>query len=124
MTQANADVVVAIADAVNRRDLDALMPLLDAEIEHRDTRRSTVLRGREEMRQHFEELWTESPEASFSLDEMLEGDDWVIVRQTWRELSSGDLTTWVARQFLNRKVRRIEVYATRAEALEAAGLEE
>ena len=124
MSQENGDVVVAIADAVERRDLDALMPLLDEEVEHRDARRSTAPRGREEMRRHFVELWAESPRASFSVDETLEEGDWVVVRQTWRGLASGDLTTWVARQFLNRKVRRIEVYATRAEALEAAGLSE
>jgi hypothetical protein len=74
------------------------------------------------MRQHFVELWGESPEASFSVDEILEDGDWMIVRQTWRGLAGGQLTTWVARRFVNGKVRRIEVYTTREEALEAAGL--
>jgi ketosteroid isomerase-like protein len=124
MSQENADVVVAIADAVKRHDLDGLMALLDEEIEHRDAQRSTVLRGREEMRRHFVDLWAENPRASFSVDEMLESSDWVVVRQTWEGLAGGDLTTWVARQFLNRKVTRIDVCATRAEALEAAGLSE
>jgi ketosteroid isomerase-like protein len=122
MARENVEVVVAIADAVERRDLDALMPLLDEEIEHRDARRSTALRGREEMRRHFVDLWAENPRASFSVNEILESGDWVIVRQTWRGLAGGEVTTWVARQFLNRRVRRIEVCATRAEALEAAGL--
>ncbi|MET0810173.1 MAG: ester cyclase, partial [Thermoleophilaceae bacterium] len=94
------------------------------EIEHRDARRSTALRGREEMRRHFVDLWGENPRASFSVDEMFESGDWIVVRQTWQGLASGELTTWVARQFLNRKVRRIEVCASRAEALEAAGLSE
>ena len=124
VTEENAALVVAIADAVNRHDLDALMPYLDGDIEHRDSRLPTVRRGREAIRQYFLELWTESPDASFSVDEVVAGGDWVIVRQTWRGLAGGDLVTWVARQFLNRKVRRIDVCATRAEALEAAGLDE
>jgi predicted ester cyclase len=122
MARGNSDVVLAIADAFNRRDIDALMPLLDEGVEHRDVRRSTALRGRREMRQHFVELWGESPEASFRVDEILEDGDWVIVRQTWRGLAGGQLTTWVARRFVNGKVRRIEVYTAREEALEAAGL--
>lgn len=120
--QGNADVVEAISDAVARRDLDALIPLLDPDIEHRDAVHSTALHGREEMRRHFVCLWRESPEASFSVDEVLAEGDWVVARQTWSGLSGGELITWVARRFVNRKVRQIEVHATRAEALEAAGL--
>jgi predicted ester cyclase len=118
----NAQVVGAIADAVSRHDLDALMVYLDEEIEHRDARLSKVRRGREAIRQHFLELWQESPNAAFTVDEVVAEADWVIVRQTWSELADGVLITWVARQFRDGRVRRIEVCATRAEAFEAAGV--
>ena len=122
MDQDNVDVVLAIADAVGRRDLDALMPLLDQDIEHRDARRSTTQRGRAAIRRYFEELWKESPEASFSVDEILAGGDWVVVRQRWRGLPDGELTTWVAREFRDGIVRRIEVHGSRDDAVQAAGL--
>jgi len=122
MDRGNADVVLAIADAVNRRDLDALMPLLDEGIEHRDARRSIAHQGRVGIRRHFDELWKESPEASFSVDEIVEGGEWVVVRQRWRGLADGELTTWVAREFHDGRVKRIEVHGSRADALEAAGL--
>jgi ketosteroid isomerase-like protein len=121
-TEENAEVVVAIADAVNRHDLDALMAHLDDAIEHRDARLSKVRRGRGAIREHFLELWKDSPEASFTVDEVVAKGDWVIVRQTWSGLADDGLTTWVARQFRDRKVTRIDVCTTRAEALEAAGL--
>ena len=121
-TEENAEAVVAIADAVNRHDLDALMAYLDEEIEHRDARLSKVRRGREAIREHFLELWKDSPNASFTVDEVVAEGDWVVVRQTWSGLADGARVTWVARQFRDRRVRRIEACATRAEALEAAGL--
>ncbi len=124
MARTNADVVLAIADAVERHDLDALMALLDEAIEHRDARQSTRLRGRDELRRHFVELWEESPAAFFRVDQAREKGDWVVVRQTWSGLAAGDLTTWVAREFRNGRVKRIEVHAGRAEALETAGLSE
>jgi hypothetical protein len=124
MDRGNADVVLAIADAVNRRDLDALMPLLDEGIEHRDARRSIAQQGRVGIRRHFDELWKESPEASFTVDEIVAGGEWVVVRQRWRGLADGELTTWVAREFRDGRVKRIEVHGSRADALEAAGLSE
>ena len=120
--RSNADVVLAIADAVGRGDLDALMPLLDEGIEHRDARGSVVSQGRDGIRRHFDDLWRESPGASFSVDEIVEGGDWVVVRQRWRGLADGQLTTWVAREFRDGRVKRIEVHGSRADALEAAGL--
>ncbi len=124
MAERNSDLVLAIAEAVRRRDLDTLMALLDDRVEHQDARRSTALRGREELKQHFLELWRESPEASFGVDEIRDAGDWVVARQTWHGLAQGRLTTWVARRFVSGRVRQIEVYTTRAEALEAAGLSE
>jgi predicted ester cyclase len=121
-TEENAEVVAAIADAVDRHDLETLMVHLDDEIEHRDLRLDRVGRGREAIRAHFVELWNESPSASFTVDELVTEGEWVVARQTWHGLAEGELVTWVAREFRNRKVRRIVVCAARAEALEAAGL--
>ena len=122
VTETNADVVVAIVEAVNRRDLDALMTYLDEDIEHRDAQLSKVRRGREAIRQHFVELWREHPEASFSIDEVVVEGEWVVVRQDWRGLAEGELTTWVARRFVDGRVRQIDVCSTRARAVQAAGV--
>ena len=114
---------MAIADAVERHDLDALMTHLADDIEHRDSASGEVRHGREAIREHFVELWNESPAAWFAVEEVVEKGDWVVVRQRWSGLASGELTTWVARRFAGGRVRRIDVCATRAEALAAAGLE-
>jgi ketosteroid isomerase-like protein len=124
VAETNPDVVVAIAEAVNRRDLDALMTHLDEDIEHRDAQLSTVRHGREAIRQHFLELWREHPDASFRVDEVVAEGDWVVVRQDWRGLADGELTTWVARRLVNGKVREIDVCSTRAQALRAAGVQD
>src|SRR5262245_41305740 len=118
----NADVIAAIADAVRRRDLDQLLTFLDPEIEHRDLRLSKLQRGHPAIREYFVELWSESPDAWFAVDELVVEGDWVIVRQRWHGLSTGELTTWVARRFVDGRVRRIDVCSTRAEALKAARL--
>lgn len=122
MAESNADVVLAIADAVERHDLEALMALLDEEIEHRDASGSIAGRGRDAIGRYFDELWEESPEASFAVDEIVEDGDWVVVRQRWSGRADGELTTWVAREFRGGRVKRIDVHGSRGDALEAAGL--
>jgi predicted SnoaL-like aldol condensation-catalyzing enzyme len=93
---------------------------LDERIEHRDTRMTAVRRGKESIRSHFDELWSESPDASFEVDEIVAEGDWVVVRQTWSGLASGGLVTWVARRFADGRVQRIDVCETREQALAVA----
>lgn len=141
----NVDVLRGIYDAFNRRDGDGLMEGFHPEIEVVETQdlgyaalllrvlgpRFVVLSGRyrglDEVRRLFETVWEISDWFRADPEEFIELDEQVIVplrlraraRETGLEGEAETAHLWTMR---DAKGVRLQVYAHKAEALEAAGI--
>ena len=120
-------------DAFNRRDRAAWSALCDPEFENvppRDWPESDPIHGYEAVWDFFvdaQDAWEEGPYGFVEL--IAAGNDKVVanVRREVRGKSSGASVAWSYWQvvtFRNGKLLRMEWFANRAEALEAAGLSE
>jgi ketosteroid isomerase-like protein len=122
-----------ILQALNARDVDRLMALLDPEIEFYSRLLQVDGRsyqGEEGMRRFLAEVDEAFEGAHWALDEITggAGDDLVVVlRQTMRGRTSQaplDLPSFQAWKFRNGRPWHVAVYETREDAVEAAGLRE
>jgi ketosteroid isomerase-like protein len=122
-----------VLQAVNARDVDRLMTLLDPEVEFYSRLVQVdgrFYQGHEGMRRFLAEVDEAFEGARWKLDEITRGagDDLVVVlRQILRGRASRaplDLPSFQAWKFRNGRPWRIVVYGTREEALEAAGVPE
>jgi ketosteroid isomerase-like protein len=133
MSQENLEVVRKNIDAFNRGDLDAWLGFLSPEVVweslplpgFRD-----VYRGRAEAREWIEQLLEVFEEAHLEIEEITAlSDDRVLIgyTQTARGRGSGlpgELRSWGISWVAKGLIARRQVFWTRDEALEAAGLSE
>ena len=133
MSDENVEVVRRAIDAVNRGDLDAWLGFLSPEVAweslplvgFRD-----VYRGRAEAREWLEQLLEVSEEAHVEIEEITAlSDDRVLIvsRVTGRGRASGvpvERLSWEVSWLADGLITRRQVFWTRDEALEAAGLSE
>jgi ketosteroid isomerase-like protein len=133
MSQENVEVVRKNIDAFNRGDLDAWLGFLSPEVVweslplpgFRD-----VYRGRAEAREWIEQLLEVFEEAHLEIEEITAlSDDRVLIgyTQTARGRGSGlpgELRSWGISWVAKGLIARRQVFWTRDEALQAAGLSE
>jgi ketosteroid isomerase-like protein len=133
VSQANVDRFLESLDAFNRRDKAAFLALCDPEYENvppDNWPETASIRGPEAIWDFFiagQEPWEES---SFEVGEIIDaGDDKVVAEQRaeMQGKASGANVPWIYWHVVtlrDGKALRSEWFVTRAEALEAAGLQE
>jgi ketosteroid isomerase-like protein len=135
MSQENVDLIMRLADASTRQDVEAFLATLSPDVEWEDavfwSEPMRVYRGRDEVRQWFERALIE-PWESFQLEveEVIPASEDRLVaggfvagrgRGSGAEVKvHGWLTFWITDGLISRR----RVFLDRAEALEAAGLSE
>jgi ketosteroid isomerase-like protein len=132
MSQENVELVRRALDAFNRRDVAALLELTDSEVETVTDLVSVEghpYRGHSGVRDWFRDLLAVFPDFHAEILEARDHGDFVIalVRRSAHGLDSGtpiEENVWQASEWRNGKVLWWKVFATEAEALEAAGLQE
>jgi len=135
MSEENVELARKATDALNRRDLDAWLAFLSPDVVWEALRDvpglRDVYRGRAEVRAWIEDLWEVAESGVHTEIEQLTdlGDDRVFMAAvfTARGRGSGvpfELHTWSVVWFAEGLVTRRQVFWTRDEALEAAGLQE
>ena len=133
MSEENVEVVRKLIDAANRGDLDAWLDFLSPEVVWESLPFpgfSDVYRGRGEAREWYEQLLEVFEEAHLEIEEITAlSDDRVLIgyTQTGRGRGSGlpgELRSWSIHWLAKGLIARRQVFWTRDEALEAAGLSE
>jgi ketosteroid isomerase-like protein len=131
MSQENVELAWRIPDAMNRRDLDAFLALMDDDVEgvSRIVAVEGGLHGHEGMRRWWENWFSAFPDYAIEVVETRDLGDLVLASLRARGHGAGsDLPfedlVWHMSRWRNGKVVWWKVFATEAEALEAAGLRE
>jgi ketosteroid isomerase-like protein len=129
MSQETLEVVRQAWEAFVRRDNEAALALYDAEIEIHNPADGRVYRGLDGVRDYHRDLLSVFDDFSADVEDWVDAGDHVVAIVRWRgrgkhsgvpvELTAAHL--WTLR---NRKLRRLRVFPTKAEALEAAWLRE
>ena len=133
MSQENVEIARKAMEAFNRRDRDAWLALNDPEVEFRadpEWPESGTVAGREAVWDFIMSLADAWERDDFEMVEVTEaGDDKIVVR--YRRPVQGKtsgiadvLDYWCVETFRGKKVLSHVWFASRAEALEAAGLSE
>jgi ketosteroid isomerase-like protein len=135
MSRENVEIVRQAVAAINRGDADAFVALASPDVEWEDSvfwsEGTRIYRGRAELREWFNQIFVK-PWESYHLEitEIIEAaDDLVVVggEATARGKDSGvetQMRSWQLTWFADGKATRRQIFLTRAEALEAAGLSE
>ena len=127
------ELAAAIIEAMNARDPDALVALVHPDIEFHSrlvALEGRVYRGRGGLADYFRDIEAAFADARWELDEIVgwHGNELVVtIRTTARGHESGvpiDVVTPQVWSFREGRAWRNVTYASRAEALEAAGLSE
>jgi ketosteroid isomerase-like protein len=132
MSQENVEKVRAGYEAFTRRDLDAALAYLDPEIEWQQSSAfpdARTFHGYEGVRQFFEQIFEIFDESDFIPEEIIDLGDQVVVVHRFVGRGQGsrvpvevsETSLWTLR---DGKAIRQEAFASRTEALEAAGLSE
>jgi len=132
MSQENVAIVRRAWEAFVRRDNDTALALYDPEIEIdlRDENVGTrAYYGIEGVQRYFRDLMSAFGDMTSEVEEWIDAGDQVVamVRSYGRGRRSGvpvdmlEAHVWTVRE---GKLRRLQTFATKAEALEAAGLSE
>jgi ketosteroid isomerase-like protein len=135
MSQENVEAFKRFADANNRRDVEALLAELDADVEWQSAvlgslgGESTVHRGHDGVREMLRDLYEAFSEFKVSFYDIRDLGDRVVAIGRWitRGEGSGVETTPPLASvvdFRNGKAIRVRSYLDPNEALEAAGLRE
>ena len=134
MSEENVELVRAMADATKRIDIDAVIALLSPDVVWEENAElpglREVYRGRDEVRAWADELLEVTESAHSALDRVTElSGDRVFTENflTIHGKGSGapaELRYWALYWIKNGKIARRQVFWNRADALEAAGLEE
>jgi ketosteroid isomerase-like protein len=135
MSQENVEAYRRFLDAYNRRDVEAMLKELDAEVEYHPVLpmmlggEATVYRGHEGVRRLFREVYDAFDEIHTEYSEVRDLGDRVVAigRIRMRGKGSGAETespAAVVIDFRHGKSIRIRTYLDPQEALEAAGLRE
>ena len=132
MSRENVEVVRRAYEATNRGDYDTVESLFHPEIEFHTFGRSPeagVYRGKEAVRGYNENLFQQFDSIRFEMRELMDAGNRVVVMTTQHAVPKGgqhEVNVHVAEVWTLRDGLLAErhSYPTRAEALEAAGLEE
>ena len=135
MSQENVYAIARFADANNRRDVEALLAELDAEVEWQSAvlgslgGHATVHRGHDGVREMLRDLYEAFSEFRVEFSDIRDLGDRVVAIGRWvtRGEESGVETTPPLASvvdFRNGKAIRVRSYLDPDEALEAAGLRE
>jgi ketosteroid isomerase-like protein len=131
MSQENVEAMRKALDAFNRRDRAAWLALCDPEFEtvpSSDWPEIDPIQGPEAAWDFYvkaDEPWEGSP---YEYVDLMDGGNDKIVARQWREMrgkasgASVVYSYWFVATYRNGKALRAEWFASRAEALEAAGL--
>jgi ketosteroid isomerase-like protein len=133
MSRENVEVVREVVEAFNRWDADALIACLDADVEWEEIsvpglRR--VYRGGAEVREWIADLVGVWESFHIEVVEIAEGDDgrvFVGLLVTGRGAGSGvatELRVWPVFSVADGKIARRQMFETKDQALDAAGLRE
>jgi ketosteroid isomerase-like protein len=133
MSQENVETIQRLVAAWIADDLDAYLAELDAEIEWYPSiepgleGKATVFRGHDDVRRAWDDVVDET---WYSPEEVIEAGDQVVVVLRWGGRGKGSGVgfeergeTWVF-SVHDGKIMRVREYASKKEALEAAGLSE
>jgi uncharacterized protein len=129
MSQENVDAVRRAWEAFEGHDNEAIFPLYDSEVEVQYPFLDRVYRGLPGVQEYFRDWLAVWDEFGSEVEEWIDaGDSVIAVMHSWgRGKQSGarveerNAHVWTLR---NGKLWRLRVYATRAEALKAVGLED
>jgi ketosteroid isomerase-like protein len=130
MSQENVARFYRAVEAVRRRDLDAYLAFLDADV---DIAPLGAIRpsyhGHDGVRRWWEDLFAVAPDFSLDIDEVRDLDELLLValRVHGHGRGSGvpvDQSVWQVVQFRHEKVLWWRSYGSEREALEAVGLAE
>ena len=133
MSQENVELVYRVQEALNRRDLDAILALIDPNVEFMprtlEVDGGGSYRGHEGVRRWWENLFDVFPDFRLEHDEVRELGDVTFsrVRMSGQGMESDaptEQTSWVVIEWRNKKALWWRVFQGEAEALEAAGLSE
>ena len=134
MSEENVEVVRRAYAAFNRGDADAFVALARPDVEWEDamfwSQGSKVFRGREELRDWFAQIREPWESVEIAADEIHEaGSDRVMAGLAVAARGAGSgaetkLQVWQVFWFIEGLTAKRRVFRDRAEALEAAGLEE
>ena len=135
MSQENVEAFNRFIDAQNRRDVDAMLDELDAEVEWHSVilgslrGEATVFRGHDGIRQMLRDLYEAFGEFQVEYSEIQDLGDRIVAFGRWITRGEGsgvETATPVAPvvDFRNGKAIRVRTYLDSRQALEAAGLRE
>ena len=135
MSQENVDAVARFAGANNRRDVEAMLEELDADVEWHSAilgslrGEAAVYRGHAGIRELFKDLYEAFSDFRIEFAEFRDLSDRVVAIGRWVTCGeeSGVVSTHplaVVADFKNAKAFRVQAYLDAKEALEAAGLRE
>jgi ketosteroid isomerase-like protein len=131
MSEENVELARQSIDAVNRRDLDALLGLMDEDVESvsRIAAMEGGLHGHDGVRRWWQAWFEAFPDYSIEVVEMRDLGE--VALATFRAVGHGagsevpfEDKVWHASRWRNGKCAWWQVFYTEAEALEAAGLSE
>jgi ketosteroid isomerase-like protein len=131
MSQENVELLYRSYDAVNRRELDGLLALMDDDVEavSRIAAMEGGLHGHDGMRRWWESWLGAFPDYKIEVDEVRDRGDFVFAALRAQGHGAGSQlpfedTLWHASRWRRGKCIWWRVFPTWAEALEAAGLRE
>jgi ketosteroid isomerase-like protein len=129
MTEDNISLVYRALEAVNRRDLDALLALMDEDVEavSRIVAMEGGLRGHDGIRRWWDNWFDAFPDYSIEIVEVRDLEDVVVTTLRARGHGAGsDLpfedNVWHASRWQHRKCVWWQVFSAEADALETARL--
>jgi ketosteroid isomerase-like protein len=131
MSQENVELAYRASDAINRRDLDALLALTDADMEFGSLTVAVEgdLRGHDGVRRWLENVLDVWPDYKIEVVEARDWGDLTISAVRTRGHGAGsdapmDMTLWQVARWRRGKCVWLRNFYTREEALEAVGLSE
>jgi ketosteroid isomerase-like protein len=132
VSQANVDMVIREYAAFAARDWAALAELWHPDIEYEVVKGAGTFRGLDQITQFFSSYSEMYSEFRVEAEEIVDAGEHVVAmeRLAARGLKGSNASAWVQDRFArvitfkDGKIWRVKEYATRAEALEAAGLPE
>ena len=131
MSQENVELAYRAAEAFNRRDLDAVLALMDDDVEAipRGARMEGSYHGHDGIRRLWENVFAVWPDFTVQAVEVRDLGDLTVTALRTRGHGAGsdvplDESVWQATRWRHGKCVWWRTFDTRVEALEAAGLSE
>jgi ketosteroid isomerase-like protein len=129
VSQENVEIVRRAFEASTRRDNEAALALYDPEVTFHHQVDGSVYRGLTGVREFFRDWLAAWSELSYDAEEWIDAGDDVVAalhvqargRHSEVPVERREWHVWTLRE---GKLWRLRIYATKAEALEAAGLSE